>query len=340
MSASGGGGSAKSKITLYILCHGTDMPDLPIVTDPSVRILSQAGKFGCWGFHNNLYFYIVQLIQKYKDENKSESTYSMLEHIKSQCKTMSATLINSETIKQNISDVDKEQFETTGAKSINFRQFRHTQKTRDANEDWQIYTPVCYHLYDFSDKIKWNRGIDILDIINKPTRCEFKTGDNLFEIINSKKMDKLKKMPMIDFFSKHPELNLDDPEKITELDAIGCENMDDFMFGSSDPKSLIKILGAPAFDSINKIIREHEDKIMLSELIQFLKDERFDIINIVDKSCRSYGGIMSKKEFAKINAEESVASELIDRTLGGNSKQRKKRRKSTRKKRRISKRRK
>ena len=39
----------KSIITLYVLCHGTDIPSVP-VSDPSVRILSQAGRFGCWGF--------------------------------------------------------------------------------------------------------------------------------------------------------------------------------------------------------------------------------------------------------------------------------------------------
>jgi hypothetical protein len=43
-------GNKKSKITLYIRSHGIDIPGYEFNIDSSVRILSEAGKFGCYGF--------------------------------------------------------------------------------------------------------------------------------------------------------------------------------------------------------------------------------------------------------------------------------------------------
>ena len=76
-----------SKITVYIICHGTDMPKKPIVVDPSVRILSQAGKFGCWGFFSQMSLNeIKKMIYFAEIKNQRDNTFLMLENIKPEFK--------------------------------------------------------------------------------------------------------------------------------------------------------------------------------------------------------------------------------------------------------------
>jgi hypothetical protein len=136
-------------------------------------------------------------------------------------------------------------------------------------------------------------------------------------------------MKMKEFFSKHPNIINENHEQIMkELIKLGTDNLDMYAFAVNDPESredLIKVMGKPIFDKILAILNdqysdlEYSGTVLQSELVKFLKDAKFDIINIIDKSCRSYGGIMSKEKFAEINAKEDEASLLIDKTLGGNS---------------------
>lgn len=97
---------------------------------------------------------------------------------------------------------------------------------------------------------------------------------------------------------------------------------------------LIIIFSQPVFDKILSIIHEKyvdNGKVLQSKLIKFLKDQGFDIINIIDKSCRAHGSIMSKDQFDEINANEDKASESIDKTQGGKKQTRKRRNKKQRK---------
>ena len=84
----------KSKITLFIICHGADKPDNKIASDPSVRILSQAGQFGCWGFSDNISLDLIKrLISDFKFfdtyHNDFVSTYYILIHLQHKLKLFS-----------------------------------------------------------------------------------------------------------------------------------------------------------------------------------------------------------------------------------------------------------
>jgi hypothetical protein len=322
-----------SKITVYIICHGTDMPKKPITVDPSVRILSQAGKFGCWGFFSQMSLNeIKKMIYFAEIKNQRDNTFLMLENIKPEFKRETRRDLTSTNVVHFLTEQDKEKLQL-GEKTTNYRQSRHTLKTRIKNEDWQIYTPVIDHLYDFTDKKHRNQGIFIADMKNKPASFKFAEDDDLLKIMNAAKEEfHLKKefgeMKMKEFFSKHPVLNnVENSKEIMEnLDKIGADNLDSYAFAVNDPElidELIKITGKPIFDKILAILKdqysdlEYSGTVLQSELVKFLKDAKFDIINIIDKSCRSYGGIMSKEKFAEINAKEDEASGLIDKTLGG-----------------------
>lgn len=261
----------KSIITLYITCHGTDIP-YEEFSDPSVRILSQAGKFGCWGFFNKIPTrQISNWIKELKEENTQASTYSILEKIKILLKNKTT----GEDAQGLINSLKNSKFSENNEKTINYRQHNQTKKIMDANENWQIYTPVFNHLYNFDDATQRDQGIFIMDIKNKPELTNFKVNDDLLQIMNEKKRE---------IFRKNYPQYYAPSIRITELKQ--------------------------------------------SDLIKFLKDAGFDIINIIDKSCREYEAIIPKEEFEKINAKEIEASESIDKSLGG-----KKRRKSTRKRR-------
>jgi hypothetical protein len=306
------------------------MPKNPIVVDPSVRILSQAGKFGCWGFFSQMSLNeIKKMIYFAEIREQRDNTFLMLENIKPEFKRETRRDLTSTNVVHFLTEQDKEQLQL-GEKTTNYRQSRHTLKTRIKNEDWQIYTPVIDHLYDFTDKKHPNQGIFIADMKNKPASFKFAEDDNLLKIMNSAKEEfhlkqEFKEMKMKDFFSKHDEISKEIMEK---LDKLGADNLDSYVFAVNDPElreELIKVMGKSLFDKILAILKdqyldlEHKGAILQSELVKFLKDAKFDIINIIDKSCRSYGGIMSKEKFAEINAKEDEASKLIDKTLGGNS---------------------
>jgi len=323
-----------SKITVYIVCHGTDMPKKPVVVDPSVRILSQAGKFGCWGFFSQMSLNeIKKMIYFAEIKEQRDNTFLMLENIKPEFKRETRRDLTSTNVVHFLTEQDKEKLQL-GEKTTNYRQSRHTLKTRIKNEDWQIYTPVIDHLYDFTDKKHRNQGIFIADMKNKPASFKFAEDDNLLKIMNAAKEDfhlkpEFREMKMKEFFSKHPSLHDEISKEIMEkLDNLGADNLESYAFAVNDPElidELIKITGKPIFDKILAILKdqysdlEYTGTVLQSELVKFLKDAKFDIINIIDKSCRSYGGIMSKEKFAEINAKEDEASLLIDKTLGGNS---------------------
>ena len=334
----------KSKITLYIVCHGADMPRNKIVPDSSVRILSQAGKFGCLGFFNNIQLAQIKWwIKLYKILN-SENTYEILEYIQEQIKMESYMQISETLKKAYLTDENNDQL-LKGIKTIDYRKSRHTEKARELNEDWQIYTPIMEHVYDFKDKTQPGQGIFIVDIINKPESCKLEVDDNLLRNIGEIVIkDEFKKMPIKDFLSTYSIFD-DDTEKEREIlkifdDEIGCDWLDDYVLCLNDAHLRIKlfeILGQPRFDKILLIIHENyldlenNGIVWQSKLIKFLKDEGFDIINIIDKSCRSHSIIMSKDQFVEINGEESKASESIDKTQGGKKQTRKKQRKKQRK---------
>lgn len=333
----------KSKITLYIVCHGADMPHNKIVPDSSVRILSQAGKFGCLGFFNNISLdQIKWWIKLYKILN-SENTYEILEYIQEQIKMESYMQISETLKKAYLTDENKDQL-LKGIKTIDYRKSRHTEKARELNEDWQIYTPIMEHVYNFKDKTQPGQGIFIVDIINKPESCKLEVDDNLLRNIGEIVIkDEFKKMPIKDFLSTYSIFD-DDTEKEREIlnifDELGCYLLDDYVLCLNDAHlriKLFKILGQPRFDKILLIIHENyldlenNGIVWQSKLIKFLKDEGFDIINIIDKSCRSHSIIMSKDQFVEINGEESKASESIDKTQGGKKQTRKKQRKKQRK---------
>ncbi len=321
-----------SKITVYIVCHGTDMPKNPIVVDPSVRILSQAGKFGCWGFFSQMSLNeIRKMIYFAEIKDQRDNTFLMLENIKPEFKRETRRDLTSTNVVHFLTEQDKEKLQM-GEKTTNYRQSRHTLKARIKNEDWQIYTPVIDHLYDFMDKKHPNQGIFIADVKNAPASFKFAEDDDLLKIMNSAKeefhlKEEFGQMKLKDFFSKHPKLHDEiSKEMMEKLDKLGADNLDSYAFAVNDPElreELIKVMGKPIFDKILAILKdqysdlEYSGTVLQSELVKFLKDAKFDIINIIDKSCRSYGGIMSKEKFAEINAKEDEASKLIDKTLGG-----------------------
>ena len=367
MSESGGGvenpepeQELKSIITLYIVSHGIDMPNSPF-NDPSVRILSQAGKFGCWGFLNNIEMrqitWWIKILEITSSLDPNKSTYSMLEQIKTLLKKESNRQMGMFDYNYYLDEADKTQFSEKKEKTIRYRQSKHTGKTIEEKEDWQIYTPVIDHLYDFTDKKHPNQGIFIVDMKNKPASCKFMVYDDLLEIMNQTKdelhlKEEFKQMKITDFLLKHKIFV--DEETTINMANILYENefrsLNLFILSLNDvhtTKDLASILGIEAVNKIHKILREeyldleYRSNVKFSELAKFLKDAGFDIINIIDRSCRAYGEIMSKEEFAKINAKEDEASLLIDRTLGGKKRRkitRKTKRKITRKKRRNSRR--
>lgn len=211
MSREGGIAKPKSKITLFIRCHGTDMPHNKIVSDPSVRILSQAGKFGCWGFFNNISLdQIKWWIEFYKKTNiqNSENTYEILKYIQDRFKKESDRQIGETWKEKNLTDTDKEQL-LKGSKTINYRQSSHTEKTRNSNEDWQIYTPIMDHEYNFTDKIHRDLGIFIVDIKDKPESCKLEVDDDLLRNIGRIVIkDEFKDFSLKDFLLTHSILKM------------------------------------------------------------------------------------------------------------------------------------
>ena len=276
---------------------------------------------------------IKKMIYFAEIKEQRNNTFLMLENIKPEFKRETRRDLTSTNVVHFLTEQDKEKLQL-GEKTTNYRQSRHTLKTRIKNEDWQIYTPVIDHLYDFTDKKHRNQGIFIADMKNKPASFKFAEDDNLLKNMNQAKEEfhlkqEFREMKMKEFFSKHPSLHDEISKEIMEnLDKIGADNLDSYAFAVNDPELidvLIKVTGKPLYDKILAILKdqysdlEYSGTVLQSELVKFLKDAKFDIINIIDKSCRSYGGIMSKEEFAKINAKEDEASKLIDKTLGGNS---------------------
>ena len=342
----GGGENPKSIITLYINCHGADIPEKKITPDPSVRILSQAGKFGCWGFDNKIEMPRIRLWIKFIENQENQenqeplpmtSTYLMLEKIKLRFK---------KEIEQKNGVFKPNDYLTTqdtfslkkNEKTINYRRSRHTGKTIDAKENWQIYTPIFDHSYRFDDKNFANQGIFIVDMKNKPESFTYNVDDDL-SITEFHLKEEFKKIHILEFFLNHLILedHIDPVKVIDELDKLSIYSLNDYWraLNYADSKNkLITILGESIFYKINKIIEKQYShlKILQSDLIKLLKYEGFDVINIIDKSCRVHNEFMSKEEFAKINEEEIKASKSIDRSLGG------KKRKKTRKRRRNFKR--
>ena len=351
----GGGGIAeskpKSKITLFIRCHGADMPHNKIVSDPSVRILSQAGKFGCWGFFNNISLDQIKLwIEDYRVFNlqNSENTYEILKYIQDCFKKESDRQIGETWKETNLTDTDNDQL-LKGSKTINYIQSSHTEKTRKSNEDWQIYTPIMDHEYNFTDKRHRDQGIFIVDIKDKPESCKLEVDDDL--LINIGRIgikNKFKNRLLNDFFKENSIFDDDEKRKqilLTLYSKLNIIHLVDYVINLNEP-DLLEILGQPIFDKISVIIRakyldleykgevlqmEYHGKVLQSKLIKFLKDQGFDIINIIDKSCRAYGSIMSKDQFAEINAKEDQASDSIDKTQGGKKQTRKRQRKKQKK---------
>ena len=279
-------------------------------------------------------------ISKFINDNKedwSENSYLMLEDIKTRF------------VRDNISKKDTDKFLTNadkidianGNKSITIRQKRHTQKTIDLNEDWQIYTPILEHLYDFTDKTKEMQGIFISDMINKPSSFIFNVNTNLlkkilFEQHKIKIPDELK-TTIIDerYLKEHFDFkNKERKDLIKNFKELGIINLEDLALYLNDESLHNNKIDKDDLDVITTRIysfySKNQNVVMLSQIIKYLKKAGFEIINIIDKSCRAHEIIMTKDEIEKINRDELLASELIDKTQGG-KKQRKSRKKSHKK---------
>jgi hypothetical protein len=200
-SGDGGGADQKSIITLYVISHGKDIPEAPF-SDPSVRILSQAGKFGCLGFFNYIEPTKVKAwITSLKEKNSQISTYSILEKINILFEIASDINMGIFNPEKYITEEDKNEI-GLGNKTVKYRQSKHTKKTIDANEDWQIYTPIMDHLYDFTDKKIGKQGIFIVDIKNKPESFTYDIDDDL-SIKEIHLKEAFKEMPILEFFLRH-----------------------------------------------------------------------------------------------------------------------------------------
>lgn len=355
MYASGGGDYAqpKSKITLYISCHGADLPDSPIEIDPSVRILSQAGKFGCLGFFDYLGLdYISMWIKREMVYSKNFNTYSWLEYIKLMFETLSDSKnpINKSILEKEYHD-ELEKYKKTGKKSIKIRQINHTHKAINKKDNWQIYTPTIEHMYNFADTEQRGQTIYAVDIQNNPTSSKIKLRKNMFEYFSSrqpltskeikqefhnKSIDEVLKLESLNFGEKYIE------NTTGILLSLGCDNLTTFIDCLKDRElynEIMRTLTEENFYNIVNAIREnYSDKIISpgyvfrqSVLVKFLKDEGFDIINIIDMSCRTYNTEIPNEKFSEINAKDDEASRLIDKTLGGKKSTRKKRRNNKRK---------
>ena len=333
-------GNKKSKITLYIRSHGTDIPGYEFNIDSSVRILSEAGKFGCYGFFvpgdSNIRFKISKFINDNKPD-WGENSYLMLEDIKTR---FVRDNINKKDTDKFLTNADKNDI-ANGNKSITIRQKSHTKKTIDLNEDWQIYTPILEHLYDFTDKTKEMQGIFIADMINKPSSFIFNVNTNLlkkilFEQHKIKIPDELK-TTIIDesYLIKHFDFEEDEIEELIQnFSLLGIINLEDLALYLNDESLHNNLIDKDHLDVITTGIysfySKNKNVVMLSQIIKYLKKAGFEIINIIDKSCRAYKIIMTKDEIEKINRDELLASKLIDKTQGG-KKQRKSRKKSHKK---------
>ena len=337
----GGGEKPKSIITLYINCHGIDIPEKKNTPDPSVRILSQAGKFGCWGFND--YISLEQVknwIESIKNGEKDKviSTHLMLKKIIILFKEEFKRKFDKIQQEDFITEEDKHELINNNTKTSNLRAIRNTLKVIDEKNDWQIYTPIFDHSYIFDDATQRGQGIFIADIKNKPKSFTYNVDDDL-SITEIHLKEEFKEMHILEFFLNHLILedHVDPVKVIDGLNKLSIYSLDNYWraLNSADSKNkLITILGESIFYKINKIIEKQYShlKILQSDLIKLLKYEGFDVINIIDKSCRVHNEFMSKEEFAKINEEEIKASKSIDRSLGG------KKRKKTRKRRRNFKR--
>lgn len=326
----GGGEKPKSIITLYINSHGADIPEKKITPDPSVRILSQAGKFGCAGFIDYISLEQVKKwikLLKNREPGTVTSTYLMLEKIIIHFKKEFKRKFDKIQQEDYITEEDKHELINNNTKTWHLRAIRNTLKVIDENNDWQIYTPIFDHSYTFDDVTQRGQGIFIADIKNKPESFTYKVDDDL-SITEIHLKEEFKEMHILEFFLNHLILedHVDPVKVIDGLDKLSIYSLDNYWraLNSADSKNkLITILGESIFYKINKIIEkqyshlEYHSEILQSDLIELLKYEGFDIINIIDKSCRAYGAIMSKEKFAEINKDEGEASKSIDRSLGG-----------------------
>ena len=249
--------------------------------------------------------------------------------------------IKTRFVRDNINKKDTDKFLTNadkndianGNKSITIRQKSHTKKTIDLNEDWQIYTPILEHLYDFTDKTKEMQGIFIADMINKPSSFIFNVNTNLlkkilFEQHKIKIPDELK-TTIIDesYLIKHFDFEEDEIEELIQnFSLLGIINLEDLALYLNDESLHNNLIDKDHLDVITTGIysfySKNKNVVMLSQIIKYLKKAGFEIINIIDKSCRAYEIIMTKDEIEKINRDELLASKLIDKTQGG-KKQRK-----------------
>ena len=329
----------KSKITLYIRSHGTDIPGDTFNIDSSVRILSEAGKFGCYSFFVPGDSNITLKISKFINNNKpdwGENSYLMLEDIKTRFvrdninKKDTDEFLASEDMDEFLASKDKNDIDN-GIKSITTRQKRHTKKTIELNQDWQIYTPILEHLYDFTDKTREMQGIFIVDMINKPSSFIFNVNTNLlkkilFEQHKIKIPDELK-TTIIDksYLIRHFDFEEDElQELIKNFKTLGINNLEDLALYLNDESLHGNLIDKDHLDEITTRIYNFYSKntnvVMLSEIIKYLKKAGFEIINIIDKSCRTYERLITKDKIEKINREELLASELIDKTQGGKKK--------------------
>lgn len=326
----------KSKITLYIRSHGADIPGDTFNIDSSVRILSEAGKFGCYSFFvpgdSNITLKISEFINNNK-QDWGENSYLMLEDIKTR---FVRDNINKRDVDEFLASGDTDEFLTSedkndidnGIKSIIIRQKRHTKKTIELNEDWQIYTPILEHLYDFTDKTQEMQGIFIVDMINKPSSFIFNVNNNLLKKIlfeqHKIKIPNELKTTIIDesYLRNHFDYEEDElQELIKNFKTLGINNLEDLALYLNDESLHSNLIDKDHLDEITtriyKFYSQNTNVVRLSEIIKYLKKAGFEIINIIDKSCRLYERLITKDKIEKINREELMASESIDKTQGG-----------------------
>ena len=183
-----------------------------------------------------------------------------------------------------------EKYKAQNSNNSNINTYEMLQFIKDNyNDNSKIFTPIIDHNYDFTDKNCIN-GIFVLDIQNKPLNCELSLYDNLCNLKETQKRSFVN-----DFFSN---MGKGTPENIIheEINDIPSQN----------------------YEMEYKFYPETN----LNNMIKFLKDIGFVIINIIDNSCRSSNEeyTPSKSLEKSLRERENKISELINKEIGGKRK--------------------
>jgi hypothetical protein len=331
----------KPTITIAVIGHGEDLINKPINDDPNVRIFSRAGQSFCYGIATkdmlSSLYEIYDSEERTSDKSK-KSSYQMLREVADYYNTNKHdTEFNNlcDTYITNIkAQHTKKNIQCKGHNKIYIPTYDHVYYFTDntsvlANQNGIFVMETINH--EPKGKIKYEIGNANLALrkyfIKYPERYRNLFNEQIITDFLQKfklECDELElKRYSNEIFKLFPSIELTDLIKEINNNNIEIRNVfseSDYNKISEKAKELIlrrilleedpdikKQLQKQRADFLNSVdLDKIIETIKLSEIIEFLKSEGFEVINIIDFTCRSVPNFLNDA-YTESETEEDKA---------------------------------